>query len=107
MGSNKKLVLMDKKKFLRYTKCFKVYEEELTWDKFIKCLNESFEFCFHYNDKTIFIAFHYERNKKIYELNIVSMEKEVNFVFDSIDELILFKGFENKTIRDIWNELET
>ena len=30
-----------KQKKLKYTKCFKVYEEELTWDVFIKYLNEN------------------------------------------------------------------
>ena len=36
-----------KKKILKYTKCFKIYEKELTWDLFIQYLNENMEFCFY------------------------------------------------------------
>lgn len=49
---------MENKKILKYTKCFKVHEEELTWELFIKYLNENKEFCFNFNNMTIDIAFH-------------------------------------------------
>ncbi len=97
---------MKKKKTLKYTKCFKVYEKELTWDLFIKCLNDNMEFCFYLNNITIDIAFHYEGKKKVYELNISSEDKTTNLVFDSVDELTSFKAFNNKTLYDIWDELE-
>ena len=32
---------MENKKTLKYTKCFKVHEKELTWELFIKYLNEN------------------------------------------------------------------
>lgn len=35
-----------KKKTLKYTKCFKVYEKELTWDLFIKYLMIIWNFAF-------------------------------------------------------------
>ena len=40
-----------KKKTIKYTKCFKVYEKELTWDLFIKYLNDNMEFCFYLNNR--------------------------------------------------------
>ena len=97
---------MGNKKTLKYTKCFKVHEEELTWELFIKYLNENMEFCFNFNNMTIDIAFHYECKKKVYELNISSEDKTNNLVFDSVDELIYFKAFNNKTLHEIWDELE-
>lgn len=97
---------MEKQKTLKYTKYFKVHEEELTWELFIKYLNENMEFCFYFNNITIDIAFHYEGKKKVYELNISSGEKITNLVFNSVDELTSFKAFNNKTLYDIWDELE-
>ena len=95
-----------KKKTLKYTKCFKVYEKELTWDLFIKYLNDNMEFCFYLNDITIDIAFHYKGKTKVYELNISSGENRTNLIFNSVDELISFKAFNNKSLYDIWDELE-
>lgn len=95
-----------KKKTLKYVKCFKVHEEELTWDLFIKYLNENMEFCFYFNNVTIDIAFHYQNKTKVYELNISSGEKRTNLIFNSVDELISFKAFYNKSLCDIWDELE-
>lgn len=95
-----------KKKTLKYTKCFKVYEKELTWDLFIKYLNENMEFCFYLNNITIDIAFHYKNKSKVYELNISSGENRTNLIFNSVDELISFKAFNNKSLCDIWDELE-
>ena len=95
-----------KKKTLKYTKCFKVYEKELTWELFTKYLNDNMEFCFYFNNITIDIAFHYENKIKVYELNISSGEKITNLVFNSVDELTSFKAFNNKTLYDIWDELE-
>ena len=40
-----------KKKILKYTKCFKVHEKELTWELFTKYLNENMEFCFYLNNR--------------------------------------------------------
>ena len=42
----------------------------------------------------------------MYELNISSEDKTTNLVFDSVDELIYFKAFNNKTLHEIWDELE-
>ena len=95
-----------KKKILKYTKCLKVYEKELTWELFTKYLNDNMEFCFYFNDITIDIAFHYENKIKVYELNISSGEEITNLVFNSVDELTSFKAFNNKTLYDIWDELE-
>lgn len=95
-----------KRKTLKYTKCFKVFEEELTWDLFIKYLNENMEFCFYWNNKTIDIAFHYENKTKVYELNISSGENITNLTFNSADELVSCKAFNNKSLCDIWDELE-
>lgn len=64
------------------------------------------EFCFYFNNITIDIAFHYENKIKVYELNIFSGEKITNLVFNSVDELTSFKAFNNKTLYDIWDELE-
>lgn len=95
-----------KKKTLKYTRCFKVFEEELTWDLFIKYLNEYMEFCFYFENKTIDIAFHYENGFKVYELNISEGESRTNLFFDTIDELISFKAFNSKSLYDIWEDLE-
>ena len=96
----------NKKKTLKYTNRFKVYEKELTWDLFIKYLNDNMEFCFYYNNITIDIAFHYKNKTKVYELNISSGENRTNLIFNSVDELISFKAFNNKSLCDIWDELE-
>ena len=93
------------KKTLRYTQCFKVIEEELTWDKFIKLLNEHMEFWFYYEKETIDIAFHFENEKKIYELNI-NGENPRYYTFDTVNELVYFKAFDNKSLYEIWDELE-
>lgn len=97
---------MKKQKKLKYTKLFKVYEEELTWDLFIKFLNENMEFCFYFNNITIDIAFHYKNKIKVYELNISSGETITNLLFNSVDELVSFKAFNNNSLYDIWDELE-
>ena len=96
----------NKKKTLKYTKLFKVYEKELTWDLFIKYLNDNMEFCFYYNNITINIAFHYESEIKVYELNISTGENITSLKFNSVDELTSFKAFNNKSLCDIWDELE-
>ena len=64
------------------------------------------EFCFYWNNTTIDIAFHHENKTKVYELNISSGENITNLTFNSADELISFKAFNNKSICDIWDELE-
>lgn len=94
-------------KKIKYIKQFKVFEEELTWDLFIKYLNEHMEFFFYFNDQAIDIAFHYEDGTKIYELNISQDEHISNVVFDTIDKLISYKAFEGKSLYDIWEYLET
>lgn len=94
------------KKILKYAKCFKVYEKELTWDLFVQYLNENMEFCFYYNNITIDIAFHCENEIKVYELNISTGENITSLKFNSVDELTSFKVFNNKSLCDIWDELE-
>lgn len=97
---------MKGKKTLRYTQCFKVIEKELTWDLFIKGLNEHMEYFFYYNDLVIDIAFHFEDGRKKYELNIQNGEDHTHFVFDTVDELIHYQVFNNKSIFEIWDDLE-
>ncbi len=94
---------LKKRKKFRYTQCFKNYEIDLTWEFFINGLKENLEFCFYYKDLVIDIAFHYENEKKIYELNISNGN---NFEFETIDELVNSKGFDGKSIYDIWEQLE-
>lgn len=112
MGNYKKVAWIKMNKYrqwnrsLIYTHRFKVIEKELTWDLFIKCLNECFEFCFYYQNLTIDIAFHYENQKKIYELNISDGKEQKYLCFNSIDELVSYKEFNNKSLFDIWEELE-
>ncbi len=94
------------KKTLRYTQCLKKVERELTWDLFVKGLSECMEFFFYYKDLTIDIAFHYENQERIYELNI-SDDKHLNcLLFKTVDELVSYKAFDNKSLFDIWEELE-
>ncbi len=69
-----------KKKVLRYTRCFKKYEKELTWDLFTQCLKEHMEFCFFYDNLTIDVAFHYEGSKKKYELNVNGGKKAIHWM---------------------------
>lgn len=94
------------KRSLIYTQQFKIIEKELTWELFIESLNEYFEFCFYYQNLNIDIAFHYENQKKIYELNISDGNNHKCLCFDSIDELVSYKEFNNKSLFDIWEELE-
>ena len=95
---------MKKKKFLRYTQCFKRYEKELTWDLFVECLKSIWEFCFYYGDKTIDIAFHYENGVKVYEINISSEQPTQHLTFYTVEELISCKVFDNKKYskHNIW-----
>ena len=97
---------MKGKKTLRYTQCFKVIEKELTWDLFINGLNEHMEYFFYYNNLVIDISFHYEDERKIHELNIQDGENHKHFVFDTVDELIHYQAFNNKSIFEIWDDLE-
>ena len=95
------------KRSLIYTQCFKTIEKELTWDLFIKSLNENMEFCFYYQTKTIDIAFHYENGKKVYELNVSDGDNHNYLCFNSVEALISYKAFDNnKSLFDIWEELE-
>ena len=83
-----------------------MYEEELTWDLFIKYLNENMEFCFYFDDTTIDIAFHYENKTKVYELNISDAQNQKQFMFDSVEALVCFKAFDDKSLFDIWDEIK-
>lgn len=82
-------------------------EEELTFERFIEGLYGCGEYFFYYRDKVIDIAFHFEAGKKIYELNINGYTDDAErYEFDTVDELINFKAFDNKSLTDIWEELE-
>lgn len=94
------------KKTFSYIKCLKNYEIELTWDLFIKGLNENLEYCFYYENLVIDIAFHYEDERKIYEINISNGDLHTHFSFNTVDELVYCKLINNKSIYDIWDELE-
>lgn len=94
------------KRSLIYTQQFKTYEKELTWDLFIKTLNEAMEYQFLYKDLSIDIAFHFEGPKKVYELNINGDNKSQFLYFDTVDELVNYKAFEEKSLFDIWDELK-
>ncbi len=94
-------------KTFKYTQCFKQHEIELTWDFFINGVEGSLEFFFNYNDLSIDVAFHFEGEKKIYELNINGGSTPQYLLFDSVDELINHKAFDGKSLYEIWDELET
>ena len=64
------------------------------------------EFWFYYGEALIDIAFHYESQKKIYELNISNGEKAKCYTFDTIEELVYSKVFDDKSLYDIWDDLE-
>ena len=95
------------KRSLIYTQQFKSYEKELTWDLFIKSLNEAMEYQFLYRDLSIDIAFHFEGAKKVYELNINGSDDYSCYLyFDTVDELVNCKAFDDKSLFDIWEEIE-
>ena len=97
---------MKYKKTLRYTQGFKKVEKELTWDMFYKYLNENMEFWFYHGKEVIDISYHFKNEKKIYELNISNGENSKYFTFDTVDELVNFKVFDNKSLYEIWDDLE-
>lgn len=91
-----------------YSRCGKIFEEELSFEKFYKsfsdCINE-YEFL--YKDLTIFLAFHIERQKKVvYELNIIDkLNNTNNYEFLNIDELLNAKVINSHSLIDIWDHL--
>lgn len=93
------------KRSLIYIQCGKKIEEELTYEKFVKTIDN--EYWFKYKDKTIDIAFHHEQDKKIYELNINGYEKDaMRYEFNSPEELLENGRVDGKTLKDIWEDLE-
>lgn len=96
------------KKTFVYFRGRKRYEEELTYDMFIEGLKGPMEYQFLYNDTTIDISFSIIDGEKIYELTIDGYTDQVSrFFFHSVDDLVEAKKFEGKSIREIWDDLET
>jgi len=73
---------------------------------FVECLKSVWEFCFYYEDKTIDVAFHHENGVKVYEINISGEQPPQHLTFYTVEELISCKVFDNKSLYDIWDELE-
>lgn len=97
-----------------YTKLFKNYEVELTWELFLNLLGNNGEFFFNYKSNTsnsyytLDICFTYLGDNKIYIVNIGNEHYEnINhFEFNTINELLDSKIIENKSIRELWPSLE-
>lgn len=83
-----------------------IIEEELTFDKFINGLQSESEYFFVYDGTSIDIAFHYEKHKKIFELNINGYcDNAERYSFATIDELIHSKLIDGKSIIEVWDKL--
>lgn len=100
----------DKRKWKKseiYVQCGKVVEKELTYERFLEGINGIMEYFFNYKDMTIDIAFHYEQNRKIYELNINGYtDNAERYQFNSCEELLECRVIEGKTLSEIWPDLE-
>lgn len=96
------------KRSLIYSQRGKTIEEELTYDKFSDCLKKNFEFFFIYKNNTIDISYHFESGIKIYEFNVNGNEKFPQYSeFKSVEDLLKNAKIEEKTLSEIWEELET
>lgn len=96
------------KRSLIFSQCGKTIEEELTYEKFVDCLKRNFEFFFTYKKNTIDISHHCENGIKIYEFNINGYESDAQCsIFESVEALLKNARIEEKTLSEIWEELET
>ena len=92
----------------QYTKCGKIYIAELTVDKFLSGLKNGEEYFFTYEDHTIDVAFHFEGQEKIYEVNIDGYNgNPQSYQFTTVDELVAYEILEGKSLQDLWDNLET
>lgn len=79
--------------------------KELTYDFFAE--NLDWEWNFNYNGYTIDIAWHKEKEKAVYELNINGYkENALRYSFDTPEELLEKGCVDGKTLKEIWNDLE-
>ena len=96
------------KRFFTYTKKGQVIEEELTFDKFINGLENGLEYYFTYRDHCIDVAYHFDGSDKIYEVNLDGYGDHPRYYsFKSVNDLITFAILEEKTIQELWDDLET
>lgn len=92
----------------QYTKCGKNYIDELTFDKFLSGLKNGEEYFFTYEDHTIDVAFHFEGQEKIYEVNIDGYNGNTQYYqFTTVNELVAYEILEGKSLQDLWDNLET
>ena len=99
------------KKFKRsfiYYQVGKRFEEELTYERFVKELESGYmEFDFFYKNIDIYIAYHYVGSKQIYELNLVYNDGKTIFnEYDSPKELLKNGLIEGHSIKDLWEDLQ-
>lgn len=96
------------KRSFQYSQVGQLIEEELTFDKFIVGLSNGMEYFFTYKEHTIDVAFHFDKSQKIYEVNIDGYTNSPRYCyFHSIEELISCVILENKSLRELWPDLET
>lgn len=92
-----------------YHQCGKLYEEELSFDKFYKSFSNGIsEYTFNFKNFTIYLAYHsecYNKEKRIiYKLNIVDeFDNTKNYEFLSVDGLLNAKVINGFSLLDIWN----
>lgn len=91
-----------------YSKCGKLYEEELSFDKFYESFSNCIsEYEFNFENLTIYLAYHsecYNKEKNIiYELNIVDEHDNTkNYNFLNVDDLLSAKIIDGHSLLDIW-----
>lgn len=93
------------------TQCFKTIIVELTYELFVHDLLEGDEYCFGYNNKKIDIAFHDDNGKTIYAFSITNFgDKDcsngIYQEFNSPEELLEKVRIYDKTIKEVWDDLE-
>lgn len=96
------------KRSIIYTKLFKTYEEELTYERFVKELySRNYECEFRYKNLYIDVAYHLCNKNIVYELNISDASSTILLLeFNSIEELLNTRAVEGKTIKELWEFLE-
>jgi len=96
------------KRSFQYTQFGRTFEEELTFERFISGLKNGMEYFFTYNDHTIDVAFHLERSKVVYEVNVDGYGSEdQHYEFFSVEKLVDCTILEGKSLRELWLDLET
>lgn len=97
--------MVENKKY-RYCVGFKNYEVELTWNLFYERVSDNGEFFFYYKDYNIDVCYDWKNGKRLYSIVLDNGDEHKVWTFDTIDEMVSYRFIDNKSLKELWNELE-